>query len=187
MPAEIPYLRASEERIARWRERLKPIPAPRDRDRLVGPRRPTSTTATARLRSSQLEPLLATPAVRFVSVQRELRPATPNGSRRDRASFIVGDDLADFSDTAAVLALCDLAICVDTSVAHLAAAMGRPTYVLIPFQPDWRWTADREHSPWYPQARLFRQPAPGDWNSVLDARERNACFAALACYISGTN
>ena len=79
----------------------------------------------------------------------------------------VGGDLADFSDTAAVLALCDLTISVDTSVAHLAAAMGRPAYLLIPFQPDWRWTADRDRSPWYPAVKLFRQPAPGDWNSVL--------------------
>ena len=79
----------------------------------------------------------------------------------------LGGDLADFSDTAAVLSLCDLTICVDTSVAHLAGALGRPLAVLLPFQPDWRWSADREASPWYPMARLFRQRTPGDWNEAL--------------------
>ena len=79
----------------------------------------------------------------------------------------VGDELTDFADTAAVLALADLVICVDTSVAHLAGALGRPTWVMLPFQPDWRWTLDREYSPWYPAIRLFRQSAIGDWISVI--------------------
>jgi ADP-heptose:LPS heptosyltransferase len=70
-------------------------------------------------------------------------------------------------DTAAILALCDLVIAVDTSVAHLAAAIGRPTWVLLPFSPDWRWTLAGEQSPWYPAARLFRQPQLGDWESAI--------------------
>ena len=79
----------------------------------------------------------------------------------------LGGELTDFADTAAVLALADLTICVDTSVAHLAAALGRPVWLLLPFQPDWRWTLDRDRSPWYPQAELFRQAAPRDWDSVI--------------------
>jgi len=67
-----------------------------------------------------------------------------------------------------VLALCDLVICVDTSVAHVAGALGRKTLVLLPFQPDWRWMLDRERSPWYPAVKLFRQPKPGDWHSVIN-------------------
>jgi len=66
-----------------------------------------------------------------------------------------------------VLALVDLVITVDTSVAHLAGALGRPTFVLVPFCPDWRWMLARADSPWYPTARLFRQPAVGDWESVI--------------------
>jgi ADP-heptose:LPS heptosyltransferase len=76
--------------------------------------------------------------------------------------------LTDFADTAAVLALADLVICVDTSVAHVAGALGRPTFVLLPFQPDWRWMLDRDCSPWYPAVRLFRQPSPGDWPGAIE-------------------
>ena len=79
----------------------------------------------------------------------------------------VGDDLADFADTAAVISQLDLVISVDTSVAHLAGAMARPLWLLVPFAPDFRWMLDREDSPWYPTARLFRQSRIGDWESVL--------------------
>ena len=126
---------------------------------------------------AQLEPLLAAGDVRFVSVQRELRAGRRRALSRDPRVMHVGDELADFTDTAAVLALADLVICVDTSVAHLAGALGRPAFVLLPFQPDWRWTLDRDRSPWYPAARLFRQPAPGDWASVI-ARVRRATRVA---------
>jgi len=79
----------------------------------------------------------------------------------------IGAELRDFDDTAAVLALADLVIAVDTAAAHLAGAMGRPTWILLPFSPDWRWMLERDDSPWYPTARLYRQPAFGDWDSVV--------------------
>ena len=79
----------------------------------------------------------------------------------------VGAELEDFADTAAVIALCDLVIAVDTAVAHLAGAMGRPLWMLLPFAPDWRWTLDGDTSPWYPTARLFRQTSLGDWDGVI--------------------
>ena len=85
----------------------------------------------------------------------------------------LGDELADMADTAAVIALADLTIAVDTSVVHLAGAMGRSVWVLLPFSPDWRWTLGGERSPWYPQARLFRQPALEDWPAAI-AKARDA-------------
>jgi hypothetical protein len=106
--------------------------------------------------------------VRFVSIQRELRDAEAASLAADRRITHLGGELADFADTAAVLTLCDLLVCVDTSVAHLAGAIGRPALVLLPFQPDWRWTLDRDRSPWYPALRLFRQASPGDWSGVLE-------------------
>jgi hypothetical protein len=78
------------------------------------------------------------------------------------------DAIHDFADTAAIMTHLDLVITVDTSVAHLAGALGRPTFVMIPFAPDWRWLTDREDSPWYPTLKLFRQPQFRDWKSVLD-------------------
>jgi ADP-heptose:LPS heptosyltransferase len=79
----------------------------------------------------------------------------------------LGGELADFNDTAVVLSLCDLLITADTAPAHLAGAMGRPVWVLVPFAPDWRWMLDGETTPWYPTARVFRQSALADWNSVI--------------------
>ena len=166
VPADIPYLRASEERLAHWRERIESVPAPRIAIAWSG----RATHFNDRNRSillAELEPLLATPDTHFISVQRDVRPADAERLAQDRRILHVGGDLDDFTDTAAVLSLCDLTVCVDTSVAHLSAAIGRPTFVLVPFQPDWRWTLDREFSPWYPQARLFRQHAPGDWAGAL--------------------
>jgi hypothetical protein len=75
--------------------------------------------------------------------------------------------LGEFADTAATIQALDLVISVDTAVAHLAGALGKPVWTLIPFAPDWRWMLNREDSPWYPTMRLFRQPAPGDWSSVI--------------------
>jgi ADP-heptose:LPS heptosyltransferase len=79
-----------------------------------------------------------------------------------------GDDLRDFSDTAALLDLMDLVITIDTSVAHLAGAMGKPVWILLPYNADWRWLLNRNDSPWYPSARLFRQQQIGKWATVTD-------------------
>ncbi|MDH3240292.1 MAG: hypothetical protein OEO83_06470 [Alphaproteobacteria bacterium] len=74
----------------------------------------------------------------------------------------------DFDETAALIDHMDLVISVDTSIAHLAGAMGKPVWVLLPFVPDWRWLLDRGDSPWYPSARLFRQDEAGEWGAVME-------------------
>jgi ADP-heptose:LPS heptosyltransferase len=76
-------------------------------------------------------------------------------------------EFLDFADTAALLSNLDLLITIDTAAAHLAGAMGLPTWVLLSHSPDWRWMLDRADSPWYPTMRLFRQPAPGDWDTPI--------------------
>uniref|UniRef100_UPI0024459B8D glycosyltransferase family 9 protein n=1 Tax=Burkholderia gladioli TaxID=28095 RepID=UPI0024459B8D len=86
--------------------------------------------------------------------------------------------IEDFADTAALTALMDCVVSVDTSVAHLAGALGRPLAVLLPHTPDFRWMLDRDDNPWYPGARLFRQARPGDWPAVIE-RVGNALLAMM--------
>jgi tetratricopeptide (TPR) repeat protein len=166
VPDEIPYLRPSDERLARWRPRLEALPSPRIALAWSG----RATHVNDRNRSiplQQLLPLLSSAGTSFISIQRELRAGDADLLARQPGITHLGNDLTDFSDTAAVLTLVDLLISVDTSVVHLAGALGRPTWLLLPFQPDWRWTLDRDRSPWYPQIQLFRQSAPGDWDGVI--------------------
>jgi tetratricopeptide (TPR) repeat protein len=170
IPAPVPYLAANDERVAAWRERLGHLPSPliavawsgrvdhvNDRNRSIALARFGSLFAAEQggVNGS------------FISIQRELRDGDADALSKVPNVMHVGDALADFDDTAAVMALADLVIAVDTSVVHLAGAMGRPVWVLLPFQPDWRWLTEREDSPWYPTVRLFRQPKPGDWDSVI--------------------
>jgi hypothetical protein len=125
-----------------------------------------------------LAPLLSLPAS-FISIQRELRGDDAERLAAEQRMADVGDELENFTDTAAVMALCDLVISADTAVAHLAGAMGRPLWVLIPFAPDWRWSLEGETSPWYPAARLFRQTALGDWDAAI-ARVADALARFIA-------
>jgi tetratricopeptide (TPR) repeat protein len=164
VPAPIPYLSAADDKIAQWSAKLDALPRPRVAVTWSG--NPSHDNDRNRsIAFARLTPLLAASAS-FVAIQKDVRgeDAVPLADSRVTS---IGAELEDFSDTAAVLALCDLVIAVDTAAAHLAGAMGRPVWVLVPFAPDWRWTRKGETTPWYPSARLFRQPAPGDWESVV--------------------
>jgi tetratricopeptide (TPR) repeat protein len=167
IPAEGPYLRADDVHIVKWRVRLEALGRPRVAVAWSG----NAQHMNDRNRSiplSGLAPLWSVGSVHFVSVQRELRDGDAELLAREPHVTQIGTELDDFADTAAVAALLDLVITVDTSVAHLAGAMGRPVWILVPFSPDWRWTLSGETSRWYPTARLFRQPSLGDWTSVIE-------------------
>ena len=174
IPTDIPYLLADPKRVGRWHERLGA--APRVGVVWAG----SATHKNDRNRSIALaEMLRAIPAgLRCWSLQRELRDGDRELLRQRPEIIHLGDELADLTDTAALLSQLDLVISVDTAVVHLAGALGRPVWVLLPFAPDWRWLLDRDDSPWYPTARLFRQTAIGDWASVL-SRVRDELTATV--------
>jgi tetratricopeptide (TPR) repeat protein len=117
----------------------------------------------------------------FVSLQKDLRPDDKAllGERTDIVDFTA--DLTDFAETAALVSCLDLVITVCTSAAHLAATLGCPTWVLLPYVPDWRWLLDRDDSPWYPTVRLFRQPKARDYDSVVD-RVRTELITAVSTF-----
>lgn len=180
IPAEIPYLHADDEHLAEWRPVIDALPGRRIALAWAG----HAHHANDRNRSIALElltPLFAVNGVSFVSIQRELRGNDTDVLARYQNVHHLGDRLADMSDTAAIMTLTDLTLVVDTSVAHLAGSLCRPLWVMLPFAPDWRWTLTGESSPWYPQARLFRQPAIGDWTSVVATlRDALTAFAGKA-------
>jgi tetratricopeptide (TPR) repeat protein len=165
IPAEIPYLFPDPIKKAFWNEALGPKTRPRVG--LAWSGKPGHKNDLQR--SIPLEvfrPLFELP-LEFHSLQREYRD-------RDKALLETGapirdhhNELLDFSDTAALISEMDFVISVDTSVAHLSGALGKPVWILIPFFPDYRWQLDRTDSPWYPTAVLFRQTSRGDWAPVL--------------------
>ncbi len=110
---------------------------------------------------------LDVPGVSFYSLQKDLSAGDSSLLNQHQIQD-VSEHCIDFADTAAIVSQLDLVICVDTSIAHLAGALGKPVWILLSFVPDWRWMLDREDSPWYRTARLFRQSKPGDWDGVCD-------------------
>jgi tetratricopeptide (TPR) repeat protein len=168
IPAKTPYLFAEPSLCARWRERMQPIRQikvglawaghrlnPNDRNRSIFP--------------SELDPLADVQGVQFISLQKDdIAESYRRGPAKMNLMNWTGE-LVDFSETAALIENLDLVITVDSVIAHLAGALGKPTWVLLPFGSDWRWMLDREDSPWYPTLRLFRQTQPGDWSSPIGA------------------
>jgi tetratricopeptide (TPR) repeat protein len=162
-----PYVSADPARRAAWRERLAKLP-PGRRVGLVWAGRPTHENDARRsLPFAALEALAGIPDVCWVSLQAGPRAADAERADAPLRIHSPGAPLADFADTAALMAELDLVITVDTSSSHLAGALGRPTWVLLPWAADWRWWLEAETTPWYPATRLFRQSSRGDWAGVL--------------------
>src|SRR5262249_48564709 len=112
-------------------------------------------------------PLLAQSGVQFFALQKDLRDGDAEILRDHPGVTGLGDQIESFADTAAIISQLDLVISSDTSVVPLAGALGKPVWVLLQHVPDWRWLLDRDDSPWYPTARLFRQTEIGDWSGVI--------------------
>lgn len=173
IPANIPYLKADEQSVAHWRNKIG-----EDERLKIGlvwagnPRKHDSEESLIdRRRSCRLEmfaPLAAIPGARYFSLQ---KGETGRQAANPPAGLDLCDltsELHDFADTAALIANLDLVISVDTSVAHLAGGMGKPVWLLSRLDGCWRWLLDREDSPWYPNMRLFRQRQAGNWEDVIE-------------------
>ena len=167
IPAPRRYLQAEASAVARWADRIaEPRGVPRVG--IVWSGRSTHTNDFNRsLPIQALGPLLDIDA-QWISLQKELRPADGEHLATVPAVQRFCEEIADFADTAALIENLDLIISVDTAVAHLAGALGKPVWILLPHVADWRWLREREDSPWYPSARLYRQSAPGNWAPVID-------------------
>ncbi|WP_304590152.1 tetratricopeptide repeat protein [Burkholderia anthina] len=168
IPAHTPYLHADLARMRTWQRRLEGhAPPGRLKVGLAWSGNPAHNNDVNRSIALAALAQLDGQDAAFVSLHQQVR-------ERDAATLSAsgmlhfGADLQDFADTAALIACLDLVISVDTSVVHLAGALGKPVWVLLPRVPDWRWLLKREDSPWYPSARLFRQDKPGDWPAVIE-------------------
>jgi tetratricopeptide (TPR) repeat protein len=165
IPAEPRYILADQELSTAWEARLPRKTKPR-----IGVIWSGSATHGIYNRSMPLQTCLTLvqPGADWICLQKEIDDSDATMLRQDGRITFFGDDLRDFSDTAAVVDRLDLVITIDTSVAHLAGAMGKPVWILLPYSGDWRWLLDRNDSPWYPSARLFRQKELGNWSGLIE-------------------
>jgi hypothetical protein len=166
IPAQVPYLKVPRNRIAKWEKQL---PSGRP---LVGISwaggRSHNNDINRSITLARFAPILDLAEVQFVSLQQCASADDRMFLVSHRNVFSVGDNLLDFSDTAAVISQLDCVISVDTAVAHLAGSLATKTLLLLPFAADFRWQSFDDDSKWYPTAKLFRQPRSGDWESVIE-------------------
>jgi tetratricopeptide (TPR) repeat protein len=185
IPAAIPYLPAPlESRMQAWEGRLKDRLGPRKglRIGLAWSGRPTHVNDHNRSISLRVLSRILDVDAAFVSLQKDPRP--DDRAVLEQTGIVdLTSHLTDFAETAALVSCLDLVISVDTSVVHLAGALGRPIWTLLPYTPDYRWLLDRDDSPWYPTMRLFRQTAAHDWTDVLD-RVRAALVERAAALVN---
>lgn len=191
IPADTPYLFADPQASAQWRSRVEAT-APRDALKVglvwAGGHRPhvpelRKNDARRSLDIDRFASIIEVPGVQWFSLQKgdkAVRQLSAMRERHEAARSVIDwtDALHDFADTAALVDNLDLVISVDTSTAHLAGAMNKPVWILNRLDTCWRWMLEREDTPWYPSARLFRQPTLGDWDSVIGHIEQ--ALAAIA-------
>jgi hypothetical protein len=167
IPAEVPYLKLDARRAARARKLLEPL-AGRFKVGIVWGGSPSHRNDLNRSLPFELFlELLRVPNIALLSLQKGERVAELAASGCGALVSNLDPAIADFADTAAFVAGLDLVVMCDSSVAHLAGALGRPVWVLVPFAPDWRWLMGRDDTPWYPSMRLFRQGEPQRWDDVM--------------------
>ena len=175
IPTSPRYLASDEAKVARWRSELGERHRPRIG--LVWSGNPKNTIDHSR--SIQLADLITRlpPHFQYFRLQNQVR-STDQAALSSSTIVSFSDESLDFANTAALCECMDLVISVDTSVAHLSGALGKRTWMLLPFTPDWRWLRERTDTPWYPTMKLFRQVSAGDWNTALDliALELRATF-----------
>ena len=182
IPADVPYLKADPAKVRRWSDRLRESVGDRSlRVGVVWAGRPSHPDDRRRsLKWTHLLPLTRIKSVALISLQKEIpardRPAFPGG----RSVLELSAELGDFGDTAAVIENLDLVVTADSSVGHLAGALAKPVWVMLPWVPDWRWMLDRADSPWYPTMRLLRQHRLGDWSEVIARVVRGVEMASVA-------
>ncbi len=165
IPAQSPYLNASPASIREWSQRIQTKHLKVGLAWAGNPEHVRDRQRSVPL--AALEPLGDVKGVRFFSLQRGTAAQEAMGGTGRLELTEIEKHCSDMADTAASIMAMDLVISVDTSIAHLAGALGKPVWVLLAYIPDWRWMLGREDSPWYPTARLFRQPSPGQWEPVV--------------------
>ncbi len=195
IPAPIPYLVAEPRAVSRWRERLAAAEGLKVGLVWSGDPRPDilDLCRVDRRRSlplAGLAPLGGIPGVTLVSLQKGLPARQLTDPPPGLHVIDVMDDVGDFADTAGLVANLDLVISVDTSMVHLVGGMGKPVWILSRFDGCWRWLEDRDDTPWYPSARLYRQTVPGAWDEVVariaaDLRRMSAAAAAMGHFDRG--
>lgn len=169
IPAFDTYLKAEPDLIASWDARLGKRQKPRIG--LAWSGRPTFGNDRNRSIPFPQIAKIVSDRAQFISIQKDVRETDLAALNACSNVAQFGEHIRDFSDTAALVANLDLIVTVDTSVAHLAGALGKPVWILLPFVPDWRWFLERSDSPWYPSATLFRQPDAGNWAAVFERVE----------------
>jgi hypothetical protein len=167
IPSRVPYLHAPEDRSAAWRSRFTAGRRPLHVGIVPAGNPAHKNDRNRSIPLHELAPLFTVAGVvwhTFLSLKEKQTDGFPPGL----PAVHHGDEINDFGDSAAIMVNLDLLISVDTAPAHLAGALGCPVWVMLPYNPDWRWLLVRNDTPWYPTARLFRQSGPGAWMPVVE-------------------